>query len=130
MKKFWLVLIIGILLNTSYISARFIATYYAKLGVMDHFNSRGKRLTSAAAIIRQDRYNFHVRGIRDPQDTWDPFFDSKRNRAILESLLRRGNATWSALNAIVSGTPIIKVNIYSDHINVKVIRNRPLSTIE
>jgi len=124
MKKF---LIFAMLLG-SFASARYIGTYYAKLGVSDHFNSHGVRLTKASAIIRQDRYNFHVRGIRDGADTWDAFFDSKRNRAILERMLRRGKASRYALNAIVNGTPVIKVVVYDDHINVKVLRGSSSSS--
>jgi len=125
MKKF---LILAMILG-SFASARYIGTYYAKLGVSDHFNSHGTRLTKASAIIRQDRYNFHIRGIRDAADTWDPFFDSKHNRSVLERMLRRGNASRSALNAIVNGTPLIKVTVYDDHINVKVLRSVPKSSI-
>jgi hypothetical protein len=114
---------------SSLVSAKYIGTYYAKLGVSDHFNSQGTRLKKAAEIIRQDRYNYHIRGIRDNLDTWDPFFDSKRNRDILERMLRRGNASRSALNTIVNGTPLIKVKVYDDHINVKVIKGTPKSSI-
>ncbi|NPA50899.1 MAG: hypothetical protein GXO02_04645 [Epsilonproteobacteria bacterium] len=60
------------LFTFSFLEARYIGTYYARLGVWDHFNSRGERLTDAAAIIRQDRFNYHIRGI-DLEDTWDPF---------------------------------------------------------
>jgi hypothetical protein len=34
-----------------------IGSYVALLSETDHFNSNGQRLTSAAAIIRQDRAN-------------------------------------------------------------------------
>ena len=128
MKKFKLALF-AIMAMSSFASAKYIGTYYAKLGVSDHFNSHGTRLTKAAAIIRQDRYNFHIRHIRDGADTWDPFFDSKRNRDLLERMLSRGNASRSALNAIVNGTPYIKVSVYDDHINVKVLRSGSQSSI-
>ena len=36
-----------------------VESYVAFLSEADHFNSNGQRLTSAAAIIRQDRANFH-----------------------------------------------------------------------
>jgi hypothetical protein len=129
MKKFKFALFAALLFG-SFANAKYIGTYYAKLGVLDHFNSSGKRLTKASAIIRQDRYNFHIRNIKDSLDTWDPFFDSKRNRAILEKMLRRGNASSSALNAIVNSTPLIKVTVYDDHINVKVLKSAPKSSIE
>jgi hypothetical protein len=43
-------------------------SYVAFLSEADHFNSNGERLRSAAAIIRQDRANFHRFGRRDPDD--------------------------------------------------------------
>jgi hypothetical protein len=85
--------------------------YVARLGVNDHYNSRGVRLTSAAAIIRQDRANFHQFGIRDPEDQGDIFFASKANRERLERMLENGTATQSALWAIVNETPLVVVRI-------------------
>jgi hypothetical protein len=62
-------------------------TYYARLSGADHFNSRGQRLKSAAAIIRQDRANYHRFNVRDDEDTGDSYFSSKSNRAALERML-------------------------------------------
>ena len=42
-------------------------SYKALLSERDHFNSEGQRLTSAAAIIRQDRANVHRFGIKDAE---------------------------------------------------------------
>ena len=50
-----------------------LGIYVARLGSNDHFNSSGKRLTSVAAIIRQDRANFHKLGLRDIEDQNDFF---------------------------------------------------------
>ena len=51
-----------------------IESYQAVLSERDHFNSNGQWLTSAAAIIRQDRANFHRYGFRDAADEDDKFF--------------------------------------------------------
>ncbi|MCP5536079.1 MAG: hypothetical protein H7A51_07555 [Akkermansiaceae bacterium] len=101
-------------------------TYIAKLSTRDHFNSKGQRLTNAAAIIRQDRANFHKYGKRDAGDQSDKFFASANNRALLEKFINRGRSTKSALQKIVNGTPSIVVKIYrndsgDDYINVTVI---------
>ena len=64
-----------------------IGSYVARLSEADHFNSSGQRLTSAAAIIRQDRANFHRFGIKDAQDEGDDFFADEGNRAALEQML-------------------------------------------
>jgi Bacterial SH3 domain len=89
-----------------------IESYVARLSERDHFNSEGQRLASAAAIIRQDRANFHRFGRRDPEDQGDGFFADEGNRQILETILERGNATQSVLSRIINGTPLIKVDIY------------------
>jgi hypothetical protein len=90
-------------------------SYVARLSAADHFNSRGERLTSAAAIIRQDRANYHLFGIRDPEDEGDVFFSSKANREILERMLENGSSTRQALFEIVNGTPLVVVTICQDH---------------
>jgi S1-C subfamily serine protease len=89
-----------------------IGSYVALLSEADHFNSNGQRLTSAAAIIRQDRANFHRFKIRDPQDQDDPFFADERNRAALEQMLERGRADPSVISRIVNGTVLVRVDIY------------------
>lgn len=102
-----------------------ICDYRARLSEQDHFNSRGVRLESAAAIIRQDRFYYHDLGQGDPEDEGDCFFGSKRNREVLEQLINRGRTTNLARNAIVNGTPMIHVQIYrspggDDYVNVTV----------
>jgi hypothetical protein len=69
-----------------------VGSYVALLSEADHFNSNGQRLTSAAAIIRQDRANFHRYGVRDRGDETDTFFADEGNRAALEQMLERGRA--------------------------------------
>ncbi len=91
-----------------------IESYVAFLSEADHFNSNGQRLQSAAAIIRQDRANFHRFGRGDPQDQADSFFASAANREALERMLERGRATPGAISRIVNGTPLIRVDIYRD----------------
>ena len=39
------------------------------------------------------------------------------------------NSSGSARRAIVNGTPLIRVEIYRDHINVKVVRKAPRSVV-
>jgi hypothetical protein len=91
-----------------------IESYTAFLSEADHFNSNGQRLTSAAAIIRQDRANYHRFGRGDPGDEGDSFFASVGNREALERMLERGRATPGAISRIVNGTALIRVDIYRD----------------
>jgi hypothetical protein len=86
-------------------------SYTARLGPADHFNSIGARLTSAAAIIRQDRANYHQFAKRDAEDEGDRFFASLENRATLERMLEKGQSTPGVLAEIVNGTPLVEVQI-------------------
>jgi hypothetical protein len=91
-----------------------VESYTAYPSEADHFNSNGQRLTSAAAIIRQDRANFHRFGRGNPGDEGDRFFASIDSRAAMERMLERGRSSPAAINAIVNRTPLIRVDIYRD----------------
>lgn len=88
-----------------------VESFVARLSAQDHFNSQGQRLSSAAAIIRQDRANLHQFGRADPEDESDRFFASRANRALLERMIEDGEAASAAIEAIVNGTPRIRVDI-------------------
>lgn len=95
-------------------------SYYARLSADDHFNSNGERLSSAAAIIRQDRANVYVYGKRDSEDDLDEYFNSKANRARLESMVANGRFYGGAERSILNGSPLIYVEIYDDYVTVDV----------
>ncbi|BDA86908.1 hypothetical protein Sa4125_44500 [Aureimonas sp. SA4125] len=95
-----------------------IESYCATMGEEDHFASDGYRLQDAAAIIRQDRANFHAFGKQDPSDEDDSTFGSKANRARLEAMLKRGSLSRADARAILNGTPDVCVDVYEDYINV------------
>lgn len=102
----------GIACSPPALADELLETYVSVLSERDHFNSDGQRLTEAAAIIRQDRANYHRFKKRDIGDTGDVFFSSAKNREILEQLLKRGTSSPGALKSIVNGTPVIIVRIY------------------
>ena len=93
-------------------AAELIGSYNAWLSRADHYNSQGQRLTTAAAIIRQDRANFHKYGIQDPADEDDSYFDNVNNRALLEQMLNDGTSDPDVLRRIVNGNVMIHVDIY------------------
>ena len=97
-----------------------LEVYEARLSAQDHFNSNGQRLTTAAAIIRQDRANYHKYGLRDPEDEGDSYFASAENRARLEALIARGSVTPRAARAILNGTPLIIVTVFDDYVDIDV----------
>ena len=89
-----------------------LESYVALLSERDHFNSNGQRLTTAAAIIRQNRANFHRFGLRNPGDEGDRFFADEGNRATLERLLEHGRAEPGVISRIVNGTPLVRVEVW------------------
>ena len=93
-------------------AAELIGSYNAWLSKADHYNSQGQRLTTAAAIIRQDRANFHKYGIQDPADESDSYFNNVNNRALLEQMLNDGTSDPGVLQRIVNGNVMIHVDIY------------------
>jgi S1-C subfamily serine protease len=98
--------------GTTCYSQELLTSYQARLSKRDHFSSKGTRLTTAPAIIRQDRANFHVLGLRDPEDEPDQVFDTLENRQALEELLNRGQIDSETMAQIVSGTPLVRVEVY------------------
>ena len=92
-------------------SNELVEAYSARLSERDHFNSNGVRLTTVAAIIRQDRANYHRFGIRDPEDQGDQFFSEAENRSRLEYLLTNADESPSGASLIINGTPLVRVEI-------------------
>lgn len=98
-----------------------IGAYTARLSARDHFNSKGTRLTTVAAIIRQDRANVHVFGKIDREDESDDFFDDAGNRAKLEKFLASGRMGPGVASAVINREPLIHVVIYPNFIYVTVL---------
>lgn len=123
MRKIATALLTAFLVLSSVISVnaqQLLETYIARIGPDDHFNSRGVRLKSFAAVIRQDRANYHKFGRRDAEDEYDSFFSSKANRARMERMLNNGTSTGSARRSIINNQPMIRVKIYRNFVNVTV----------
>jgi YARHG domain len=113
-KLLMLLVVVFATIGGSYSSEaqQLLESYVALLSERDHFNSNGQRLTTAAAIIRQDRANFHRFGLRDPADEDDKFFADEGNRAALERLLEHGRAEPGVISRIVNGTPLVRVEVW------------------
>lgn len=89
-----------------------IESYTAFISDNDRFNSSGQALGNPAAIIRQDRANFHKLGMRDPQDQGDSFFKNTNNRAALEQMLNSGKVSKQSKNAIMNGGVFVTISIF------------------
>ena len=88
--------------------------FEARLSVKDHYNSAGKKLTSVAAIIQQDRANYHKFNKRDPEDQGDGMFSSAKARAKLGTELTKVKISKSLRKKILEGTPLIWVGMDDD----------------
>ena len=125
MKNSFLTLLAIGLLAGSARAADALETYTAVLSERDHFNSQGERLTSPAAIIRQDRANFHKFGKVDPGDEFDGYFANVKNREALENLIERGGMSSAVRRMIVNGTPGVVGRVFrggsSDVVTVTII---------
>jgi hypothetical protein len=89
-----------------------IGEYRAFISENDLYNSAGNRLSEPWQVIRQDRANYHQFERRDPEDQYDSFFALKRNRELLESLIREGTIYPIASRVIVGGDIYVRVKIY------------------
>lgn len=91
---------------------RLLESYRAYIGRSDLFNSSGVRLTRPWQIIRQDRANVHLYGVRDRGDQLDSFFADAANRQIMEGMLQNGKMSAEAAQMIILGDVWIDVEIY------------------
>lgn len=62
------------------VPGEFIVSYHADWSDFDHFNSAGARLTTAAAVLQQDRANVHKYAKSTAYDQKDPYFTTLANR--------------------------------------------------
>lgn len=92
-----------------------VGSYDAYIARDDLYNSAGMRLTDSAAILRQERANFHRFGVQQPGDTTDPFFGGADNRATMERMVAGGSITPVARRLIQAGGATIHVDIYGQN---------------
>ncbi|WP_019953327.1 hypothetical protein [Yoonia vestfoldensis] len=64
--------------------------YRAEIVTDDMVNSNGERLEDLAAILQQDRANYHRFDIRQDGDETDPFFDDFQTRARMQVVYKPG----------------------------------------
>lgn len=93
-------------------------TYYARISQRDHYGARNQKLKDVGTILQQDRANYHKYHKRDREDTGDNRFDTRDNRNKIKRMLARGSTSKKTLDAVRHGTPLVKVRIYKEHIDV------------
>jgi len=101
---------------------QYLCSYTAQISDADKYNSSGVYLAnsynkaSVAGILRQERANFYVYGIRDHYDTADCTMNQKNQRAIFERLLNNSRIPPNFIRQVIDGNPIIDIHLYRNHI--------------
>ena len=119
-----IILLTGLSLIAEIASATALCSYQARISDNDKKNSSGASLnngankSTVAAFIRQDRANYHQFNLRDPEDQSDCNFSTKENRAKIDSLIKNSNIDQAVINQITSDNPIIKVDVFSDKLEI------------
>lgn len=105
----------------------YYCSYTARIADSDKYNSNGSLITknysnnTVAAVLRQDRANYYVYGKASPEDEGDCVFDDKAARAKMQSFLASGSIPQYAKRIIIENNPLIEVDIYSKHIEVRIV---------
>ena len=81
---------------------------------VDRVNSAGKKLTDVAAILQQDRANYHRFGRADAGDDGDVSFASAEARARIPAMLKAGSVEADAASAMLRANPRICVAVYGN----------------
>jgi len=101
---------------------RLLGSYVARLSDNDHYASTGKKLDTAAQVVRQDRANWHRFGRGDMEDEDDPWFADAEARARFERLLNKGSAMSQATRRyILGGEPVVRVDVYANSVEVTIV---------
>lgn len=88
----------------------YVTEYGATIAETDRVSSGGTRLTKAADILQQDRYNVDVRGILQPGDSVDDHFGDTTHRAeIAKADIRFSDE--KAKTDMAGGTPSLFVTV-------------------
>lgn len=125
----YLIIFMVCIIGMSSVNAEMLCSYVARISEQDKRNSAGDSLIDdqksllavAAAIIRQDRANYHEFDKADNEDKWDCVFADKQRRSQLEQQLSNSKASQKSVRQIVEGNPLIRVNIYPDYVDVSII---------
>ena len=89
-----------------------LGRYNTVISPRDTYSSSGQRLGSVAAIIQQDRANYHRFGRRDRGDGHDDLFHSAQARAMIPQWM---SSRWVApvvADAVRRGSARITVLVY------------------
>lgn len=98
-------------IHGAYETVDHIGSYVAYIGPRDLTNSRGVRLTDAAAILQQDRANHHALGRGDIWDDGDDMFLSRHARDSIGDWIAKGDMPPHVAAAIRAGGVSVWVDV-------------------
>lgn len=124
MSKFLFITIAFFLISPVSMANKRLDSYKARLSKTDHQNIQGIEHGSAAAVIRQDRANYHSKRHRDPEDGYDYVFSDHRQRLLMERNLTNGRHKKGVEKRILQGTPLIQVDVYPAYIDVRILSDK------
>ena len=107
----------------------YLCSYTTRISDSDKYNSSGALLaknysnTAVASILRQDRANFYVYNKEDREDEADCLFSTKEARAKMQKSLTSGSIPQYAKKIVVDDNPLLYVDVYNDHIDVKILES-------
>lgn len=84
--------------------------YQAEIVGADMINSRGERLDDLAAILQQDRANYHRFDIRQSGDETDPFFADYQTRARMQTIYSPGTRD-AEIEALLAFGAVIQLDV-------------------
>lgn len=111
LKRLFAATVVALSATIAHAQDQSIGGYSAFLGAEDLRNSSGVRLSSAPAIIAQDRANYHRFGIRHQGDQSDPWFDSRGHRAAIPEMVEMSRQT---ADVITRQGAYVYVTVYAD----------------
>ncbi|MEO0381961.1 MAG: hypothetical protein AAF234_00290 [Pseudomonadota bacterium] len=118
----FLIVVLAVLMPASVLAqGRVLADYTTRISAQDKVNSVGDRLETAAAILRQDRANYHRFDQPDAEDEGDDVFDDRHERGRFERLMSRGVVRPDTARAIINGTPLLRVTVYATRMDVEIL---------
>lgn len=118
----FLIVVLAVLMPAIVLAqGRVLTEYTTRISAQDKVNSVGDRLETAAAILRQDRANYHRFDQPDAEDEGDDVFDDRHERGRFERLMSRGVVRPDTARAIINGTPLVRVTVYATRMDVEII---------
>ncbi len=88
----------------------YLTEYCTEIAPEDQVSNKGEALSDAVAILQQDRFNVHVKGLRRKGDSVDAYFAGTTHCVEIAGAMLTIDKETSA--AIVDGNPSLLLDVY------------------